>query len=65
MGTVKINGMKCQHCVKSVTEALEKIDGVSNVKVNLDAGEASYDGEVDSETITQVISGIGFEVASS
>lgn len=62
MSTVKINGMKCQHCVKSVTEALEKLDGVSNVKVNLEAGEASFDGEVDSETIKQAITGIGFEV---
>ncbi len=62
MNTVKINGMKCQHCVKSVTEALEKLDGVSEVKVNLEAGEASYEGEVDAETVKQAISGIGFEV---
>ncbi len=62
MSTVKIKGMSCQHCVKSVTEAMEKLEGSSNVKVNLDAGEASYDGDVDLDTVKAAIAGIGFEV---
>ena len=36
MATVKIGGMSCQHCVASVTKAIEDIKGVSGVSVNLD-----------------------------
>lgn len=63
MPTIKINGMKCQHCVSSVTKALEAIDGVSNVAVDLDNGEASYtaEGDVNSEQIRAAIRKIGFE----
>ena len=30
-----IGGMSCEHCVRAVTQAIEKVDGVKSVKVNL------------------------------
>ena len=62
MTTVKIKGMSCQHCVASTTQALEGVSGVSNVQVDLDKGEARYEGDVDSKTIKEAIEKIGFEV---
>jgi copper chaperone len=62
MTTIKIKGMSCQHCVKSTTEALEKLPGISNVTVNLDSGEATYDGNVDKNTAEEAIKKLGFEV---
>ena len=62
MNSVKIKGMSCQHCVASVKEALEKIGGVSDVSVDLDKGEANFNGDVAVETITDAITAIGFEV---
>ncbi len=62
MPTVKIEGMRCQHCVASVTKALQEIDGISDVSVDLDKKEATYSGEADRETIKQAIAAIGFEV---
>lgn len=53
--------MSCQHCVGSVKEALEKVDGVSAVEVNLEKGKASYAGDVDLQQIKDTITGIGFE----
>ncbi len=64
MTTVKINGMSCQHCVASVTKAIEDVSGVSQVSVDLDKGEATYDGEVDQLVIKEAITKIGFEVVS-
>ncbi|HER63600.1 MAG TPA: heavy-metal-associated domain-containing protein, partial [Desulfobacteraceae bacterium] len=46
MTTVKIRGMRCQHCVNSTRQALEAIPGVSNVSVDLDKEEASFEGDV-------------------
>jgi copper chaperone len=62
MTTVKIKGMSCQHCVGSTRQALEKIPGISDVNVDLEKGEASYQGEVDVRIVKEAITQIGFEV---
>lgn len=63
MPVIKIKGMSCAHCVASVTEALNRIDGVTNVKVSLEKAEATYTETkpVDRKTIKDAIAGIGFE----
>ncbi len=63
MTTVKIKGMRCGHCVASVTKALSDIDGIENVQVNLEKGEASFDETkpVTHDKIKATIDGIGFE----
>ncbi|RUM42321.1 MAG: mercury transporter [Desulfocapsa sp.] len=62
MATVSIKGMSCPHCVASTKKALEEIDGISNVDVNLEKNEASYDGDVEKSEIAKAITKIGFEV---
>lgn len=62
MATLKIHGMSCQHCVASTKETLEKIDGISDVDVNLETGEASFQGDIDIQTVRDAITKIGFEV---
>lgn len=62
MTTIKIQGMSCQHCVGSTRKALEEIPGISNVQINLEKGEATFDGKVDSQTVKEAITRIGFEV---
>ena len=58
--------MSCQHCVASVTKALNDIEGISDVKVDLEAGSATYNknSPVTIEAIKDAISRIGFEVVS-
>ena len=64
MPTVKIKGMSCQHCVASVTKALSQIEGVTDVRVNLEKGEATFNenSPVPEQTIKDAITRIGFEV---
>ena len=64
MTTVKVKGMTCQHCVMAVTKALESIDGVTNVRVDLEAGTATYDetAPVDEEKIRGAIEDAGYEL---
>jgi copper chaperone len=62
MDSIKIKGMSCQHCVGSVKKALEDITGLSQVIVNLDKGEATFENKnVDREQIRGAITKIGFE----
>ena len=41
--TLKVQGMTCQHCVRSVTQALESHEGVQRAEVDLQAGRARVD----------------------
>ena len=62
MATVSIKGMSCPHCVASTKKALEEIAGISNVVVTLEKNEASYDGDVKADVVSEAITKIGFEV---
>jgi len=54
--------MSCQHCVGAVTKALEEIEGLTEISVNLDAGEASFNNSgVDRKAVQTAISAIGFD----
>ena len=65
MAVLKIKGMSCNHCVMAVTKALGEVDGISDIKVDLSTGEASFaeSGVVDMETVKEKIRKAGYEVA--
>jgi copper chaperone len=65
MATIQIKGMSCNHCVMAVTKALSGIDGVTNVKVDLEKGEATFDETkpVDGAVVRERVRKAGFEVA--
>ena len=58
-----VSDMHCDHCVKSVTEAIDKIEGAS-AKVNLKKEEAvvSYDREIDDDDLKKAVEEAGFKV---
>lgn len=62
MAEIKIEGMRCQHCVASVTRTLAGIGSLADIKVDLDTGLVSFNGEADRAVIKAAISAIGFEV---
>ncbi|MHB8204000.1 MAG: heavy-metal-associated domain-containing protein [Desulfomonilaceae bacterium] len=61
---IKVKGMSCQHCVMSVKKALSSLDGVKEVEVNLEKGEATliHDGPVDTNEARQRIVKAGYEI---
>ena len=63
----KINGMSCQHCVKTVTDVLTELEGVQRVKVNLRKGEAivHFDAShITTTNLTEAITEAGFEAVA-
>jgi copper ion binding protein len=65
MATImKVKGMSCQHCVMSVTKALNQLEGIKNVQVDLAKGEVRFDNmkEVASNRIEKAIQDAGYEV---
>ncbi len=64
MPTVKVKGMSCQHCVMAVKKALEGIEGLKEVVVDLEKGEATFSETkpVDREVIKDKVKKAGYEV---
>ena len=61
---LKIEGMMCAHCQKHVNDALAKMDGVTAVEVNLEAGTAKVtaEREIPQTEFAQVITEAGYEL---
>lgn len=63
---ININGMSCQNCAKHVTNALNGLEGVENVVVNLDLKQAELTSSVliEDQSITQAIENVGYKVSA-
>lgn len=60
--TIQIEGMMCMHCVAHVKEALQKVNGVKNVNVNLNEKNAVVQGiSLKKDELICAIENIGYK----
>ncbi len=62
---INVDGMSCDHCVQTITKALEELTGVSKVQVDLEKKVVAVEFEeieTDLKTISAKIGEAGFEV---
>jgi len=63
--TYTVNGMTCDHCVLSVREEVEEVDGVTAVDVDLPTGRMVVSGGgVDDAAVRAAVEEAGYEVAA-
>jgi len=62
--TLNVKGMMCEHCVKHVKDACEKVTGVSSATPSLDDNNVviEYVGKINLELIIENITKAGYEV---
>ena len=63
---LKVGGMSCGGCVKSVTQVLQDLPGVARVEVSLEKGCAELDfddGKLTREELAQAVVDAGFEAS--
>lgn len=63
--TLNVKGMTCKHCEASVKGALERLQGIDKVDVNLDLGEVHVtykEDEVTIDTMKNAIEDQGYDV---
>lgn len=62
----KVNGMTCGHCAAAVEQEVAAIDGVTEVEVDLDAGQLQVTGDAASSTdaIRAAVEEAGYELVS-
>ena len=64
--TLKISGMTCGGCVKSVTKVLEALDGVNKAEVSLENANAiiTYDAnKIQAAALIEAVEDAGFDAA--
>lgn len=64
--TYVVSGMTCEHCVRSVTEEVGELDGVSDVAVDLSSGRVTVTGTdpVSREAVRGAVEEAGYELVS-
>jgi copper chaperone len=62
-----VSGMHCHHCASSVTEEVSAVTGVTDVKVDLDAGQliVTSDDEIPFASIEAAVDEAGYRVATA
>lgn len=62
--TISIEGMTCGNCVRHVTEALNELEGVTSVTVDLDGKKADVDAadSVSDDKLKEAVSEAGYKV---
>ena len=61
---IRVEGMTCGHCEKTVREALASVPGVSEVvRVDRTANEAVVEGSVEVSALLDAVNDKGFEAS--
>jgi len=65
----QVQGMTCEHCVRAVTEEISSITGVTDVSIDLHAGETSSvqvtsATELDEAVVRTAVDEAGYELVS-
>ena len=60
--TLSIEGMMCAHCAAHVEKALNALDGVDSVTVDLAGKTAVVTGDVSDEALKKAVADAGYQV---
>lgn len=63
MTKLNVTGMSCNHCSSAVKSALEEVDGVKAVRVDLVGGTAQVEGVADVDDLVAAVREAGYEAS--
>lgn len=58
--TITVEDMSCEHCERTVTDALQDVSGVTDVSVDREAEQASVDGDTDVSALVEAVEDAGY-----
>ena len=59
---LKIDGMGCEHCIKSVREALEGINGIKVLDVKIGSAEVEAENDSVLNEIREKLDDVGYDL---
>lgn len=60
-----VTGMTCQPCATKVTAAVEQVEGVTGVSVDLAAGRLTVTGEAADSAIHSAVTDAGYQISTT
>lgn len=58
--TITVEDMSCEHCERTVEDALQDVSGVTDVSVDREAERASVDGDADVSALVEAVEDAGY-----
>jgi copper ion binding protein len=58
--TISVEGMTCEHCERSVEEAVGGVSGVTGVTADREAERAEVEGDADGTALVEAVEDAGY-----
>ena len=62
--TITVEGMSCEHCEQSVTEALEGVEGVESATADRESDSATAEGDADLNALVSAVDEAGYDASA-
>lgn len=62
MHQLKVTGMTCNHCVQTITEAVQTVDHTAKVEADTTTGDVKIHSSLPAEPFKQAITDAGYAV---
>lgn len=62
--SITVEGMSCEHCEQSVTEALEGVDGVESATADRERSSATVEGTADASALVEAVREAGYDASA-
>lgn len=64
MTTIEVDGMACDGCEETVTDALTAVAGVESASADHEEGTATVEGDVDVDALVEAIEDAGYDASA-
>jgi copper chaperone CopZ len=62
--TITVEGTSCDHCERTVDEALNEVEGVTDVQVDRAAERATVEGDADAGELVEAVNEAGYAASA-
>lgn len=62
--TLTVEGMSCEHCEQTVTEALRGVAGVTDAAADHETDRATVDGDADVDALVSAVEDAGYAASA-
>jgi len=62
--TITVEGMSCEHCEASVSDALESVAGVTAATADREAAQATVEGEAATDDLLAAVDEAGYDAST-
>jgi len=62
--TITVEGLSCEHCERTVEDALMDVDGVTAATADHEAGSATVEGDAETAALVAAVADAGYDASA-